>query len=275
MLNNFNKIGIFDSGIGGLTVAKAINTLCPNENLLYVGDTAHMPWGDKSKSQIISYATKITNFLVEQGCNIIVIACNTASANALIEISEQFTQIKLFNVIDPVISFLQNIKLSNSIGIIGTKLTIKSSSYQQKITKLLSKLNKNSLPIKALATPILVPLIEEGLINNQATDLIIEEYLTQLDLPDQSMLILGCTHYPLIKKNIENYYIKVNRRVKVIDASILVANQVKDFLLQGNNKTSQEQGVHNFYVTDDGGFFLKTAKQFFMDIKLDFLPLWG
>ena len=95
MLNRF-KIGIFDSGIGGLTVAKAISNLCPNENLLYIGDTAHMPWGDKSKSHIVYYATKITEFLIKNGCNIIVIACNTASANALTEISEQFNQIKLF-----------------------------------------------------------------------------------------------------------------------------------------------------------------------------------
>ena len=272
MLNRF-KIGIFDSGIGGLTVAKAISNLCPNEDLLYVGDTAHMPWGDKSKSHIVSYATKITEFLIKNGCNIIVIACNTASANALTEISEQFNQIKLFNVIDPIILFLQKIK-QTKIGIIGTKQTIHSGAYQDRIERLV-------LPkfIKVLATPILVPLIEEGLIDNQATNLILEQYLSQLDLPDQSMLILGCTHYPLIKKNIENYYIKINRQVKVIDGSDLVANDVRDFLLQNNNhneaKLDKSNLAHNFYVTDDSEFFLKTAKQFFANIKLEFLPLWG
>ena len=279
MLNRF-KIGIFDSGIGGLTVAKAISNLCPNQDLLYIGDTAHMPWGDKSKSHIVRYATKITDFLIKQGCNIIVIACNTASANALTEISEQFNQTKLFNVIDPIVLFLQKIKHS-SIGIIGTKQTIHSGAYQNRVEQLV----KPKL-IKVLATPVLVPLIEEGLINNPATNLILEQYLSQLDLPDQSMLILGCTHYPLIKQNIENYYIKINRKVKVIDGSDLVAKDVRDFLLQRVNHNEDEslnfkltnkvssQVVHNFYVTDDSEFFFKTAKQFFANVKLEFLPLW-
>jgi glutamate racemase len=276
MLNRF-KIGIFDSGIGGLTVAKAISNLCPNENLLYIGDTAHMPWGDKSKSHIVYYATKITEFLIKNGCNIIVIACNTASANALTEISEQFNQIKLFNVIDPIILFLQKIK-QTKIGIIGSKQTIHSGVYQYRVGQLVPPKS-----IIALATPILVPLIEEGLIDNPATNLILEQYLSQLDLPDQSMLILGCTHYPLIKKNIENYYIKINRQVKVIDGADLVANELRDFLLQNKdhnkdkllNINGNSNMTHNFYVTDDSEFFLKTAKQFFANVKLEFLPLWG
>lgn len=166
MLNNYtqinnktNKIGVFDSGIGGLTVARAIHNILPNENLLYVGDTAHMPWGDKSKSQITHYATKLTNFLIENDCNIIVVACNTASCVTLAKLSEQFTQIKLFNVIDPLILFLQQMNFNNfnSIGVVGTKQTIHSEAYQNKIKELHKLSTDKKLQIKALATPLLVP----------------------------------------------------------------------------------------------------------------------
>lgn len=265
-MNVKNKIGIFDSGVGGLTVAKAIYDLCPNENLLYIGDTAHMPWGDKSKQRILLYATKIAKFLIDNGCNIIVVACSTASANVLTELTQQFSQIKLFNVIDPIILFLQQIKPTN-VGIIGTKQTINSNTYQRKIASF-------GIQVKALATPILAPLIEEGLMDNKATDLILEQYLTKLDLQDQSMLILGCTHYRLIKKNIENYYIKTNRQVKVIDGAGLVANELKDFLFKTSKINKNYTAKHNFYITDDSEFFLKIAQQFFANISLDFLPLW-
>ena len=281
MLNNYsktNKIGIFDSGIGGLTVARAIYNVLPHENLLYIGDTAHMPWGDKSKSQIISYATKLTNFLIEKNCNIVVVACNTASCVTLEKLSEQFTQIKLFNVIDPIILFLQQIDFNNfnSIGIIGTKRTIHSEAYQNRIEELQPHLiAEKKLQIKALATPLLVPLIEEGLIDNQATDLIITQYLSQLDLEDKSILILGCTHYPLIKKHIDNYYIKLNKQVVVIDSTLLVANQIKDFLLKTKQiNATNPTSTNNFYCTDNSEFFFKTAKQLFANITLDFLPLW-
>ena len=103
MLNKTIKIGIFDSGIGGLTVARAIKNLCPYSSLLYVGDTAHMPWGDKSRAHITLYSKKITEFLVQQGCQLIVVACNTASANSIIDISKEFNNVKFFNVIDPII----------------------------------------------------------------------------------------------------------------------------------------------------------------------------
>jgi glutamate racemase len=269
MLNKNFKIGIFDSGIGGLTVAKAINDLCPEVSLLYVGDTAHMPWGDKSTAHIISYAIKITEFLIQNNCNIIVIACYTASANALAAISDKFSQIKLFNVIDPIILFLKQEPPKNNIGLIGTKQTIRSGTFQNQLSQVI-----------AIATPILAPLIEEGLINNAATDLILEQYLTKLDLADQSVLLLGCTHYGLIKPNIENYYAKINKNIKVIDGAMLVAKQIKNFLKNNFNLSNLKPNlelnskVNKFYVTDDSEFFLRSAKQFFADINLDFLPLW-
>lgn len=281
MLNQF-KIGIFDSGIGGLTVARAIKDLCPNISLLYVGDTAHMPWGDKSKAHIISYSRKITEFLVEQGCNIIVVACNTASANAVADITKEFDNINFFNVIDPIILFLRDSQYSknSNLGIIGTKQTIRSGAYQRKITELLLSDPTNSMVMKALATPLLVPLVEEGLIDNQATNLILEQYLAQLDLPDKSVLILGCTHYPLIKNNIQKYYNNIKQEIAIIDGSFLVAHQVKDFLNKNQGSHFMDgvncynDTVSSFYVTDDSEFFVQIANKFFGNIKLDFLPLW-
>lgn len=282
MLNNqntiVNKIGIFDSGIGGLTVAHAIHNILPKENLLYIGDTAHSPWGDKSKSQIISYSTKLTSVLVENDCKIVVIACNTASCLALNAIAAQFSHLKIFNVIDPTIMYLQQLDFNNfnDIGIIGTKQTIHSNAYQNRIETLQSELYiTKKLQIKSLATPLLVPLIEEGWLNTQATSLIIAEYLSQLDLQDQSILILGCTHYPLIKQHIENYYFKLNKKVIVIDSASLIANQIKLFLQHTNQLNDNSMpNINNFYCTDNSEFFLQIAKQFFANITLDFLPLW-
>lgn len=275
--NNYIKIGIFDSGVGGLTVAHAINNILPKENLLYIGDTAHSPWGDKSTSQIISYAVKLTSFLINNNCTIVVIACHTASCvalNAINAIVEQATNIKLFNVIDPTISHLQQLNLNNfrDIGIIGTKQTIHSKAYQSRLEKLAS--TNKQLQIKSLATPLLVPLIEEGWLGNSATNLIIEEYLSQLNLRDQSILILGCTHYPLIKQHIEDYYLKLNKKITVIDSASLISHQIKKFLQDTNQLNNNLLHANNFYCTDNSEFFLQTARQFFANINLNFLPLW-
>jgi glutamate racemase len=279
MLNNkssVQKIGIFDSGIGGLTVARAIRSILPNENLLYVGDTAHSPWGDKSQSQITSYSLALTNFLLENDCNIIVIACNTASCIALESIVTKYPNIKLFNVIDPIISLLAQMDFShlNDIGIIGTKQTIKSNAYGSRL-KQLKPTSNSKLQIKSLATPLLVPLIEEGWTEHNATKLIIAEYLSALDLKDQSILILGCTHYPLIKTHIEDYYITLNKNIMIIDSTLLIAKEIKNFLLK-NNQLQNNKVItsSDFYCTGNSDFFFKIAKQFFANITLKFLPLW-
>ncbi len=273
-------IGIFDSGIGGLTVANAIKNYLPHQKLLYIGDTAHCPWGDKSKSQITAYSNKLAKFLIDNNCKIIVIACNTASCIAFPEIKKQFKQIKLFDVVEPTISFLSQINFSNfqNIGIIGTKQTINSKIYQSRIEKLQTQLSINQeIPIKALATPLLVPLIEEDWLENKAIDLIIDQYLSILNLENNSILILACTHYPLIKKNIENYYAKLQKNITIIDPSILTANEIKKFFKQHdalNNIQNNQPNTSNFYCTEDNGFFLQVAKRFFPEVKLEFLALW-
>ena len=290
-------IGIFDSGIGGLTIARAISDLLPNEKILYVGDTAHSPWGDKSKSQIIHYSKNLTRFLVNNNCDFVVVACNTASCLALDAVKTEFPNIKLFNVIDPIINYLQQLKLDqfNDVGIIGTKQTIKSQTYQKSLAEVqLHQLGtKNHLRIQSLATPLLVPLIEEGWNNHAACNLVIAEYLSNLDLRDQSILILGCTHYPLIKNNIESYYLHLNKKIKIIDSTKLIAKAIQRFIMKKNinllpstekinilghcdnaDNINRASASNHFYCTSNNEFFAEVAKQFFATVKLSFLPLW-
>ena len=284
MLNNNNhshnpyKIGIFDSGLGGLMVAESLNQSLSGYDLLYGGDNAHCPWGDKPTNQITDYCLKLTKFLAEQHCSIIVVACNTASCVALEAIYQQFNQLRIFNVIDPVINYLAQLNLANitDIGIIGTKQTIGSNVYQQRISQLLptnTHSANNINCIKALATPELVPLIESGsLDNDQSFNLLIERYLSVLDLQHNSILILGCTHYPLIKRHIVNYCERINRTVTIIDPNWLLTQQITVALQQLSNINSSR--IANFYCTSHCEAFLQLTRQFFANITLDFLPLW-
>jgi glutamate racemase len=300
---NLPTIGLFDSGVGGLTIAHAIYSIIPNTKFIYIADSIHAPWGDKSSSQIIDYSISLTKFLLTQQCDVIVVACNTASAVALHALRANFPNIILFNVIDPVIHYLIKLDLNNfhEIGIIGTKQTIKSEAYQTNIKKILLHQNiKRELPIKSLATPLLVSLIEEGWKDHAVSALIIQEYLSQLNLKDQSILILGCTHYPLIEQLIKNYYKQSNKRITIIHSASLVANQIYNFLLQQDpctltktsmpmiigpdhgaahcnpaaNDINQLHGVNQFYCTCNNEFFPQIAKQLFANLSVSFLPTW-
>ena len=268
MLQAEQPIGIFDSGIGGLTVAKAINLELPNESLIYFGDTAHTPWGNQSAPAIQHYATKISQTLLEQNCKIIVIACNTASAAACEEVKNLIgNKALLFNVIDPVIDHLVQHYQNQTIGLIGTKQTIKSEAYKTRLHARSSNIKLNSL-----ATPLLAPLIEEGFSNTDTAQEIIEHYLTNPSLQNISALILGCTHYPLIKQQVSNFF---GSRVKVIDSAQLISSVIAEQLeSRGLNNTSDKNNK-TFYVSHDSEFFNHTAQQFFPgDIKLQTYPLW-
>jgi glutamate racemase len=220
---NSNPIGIFDSGIGGLTVAHAVTTLLPNENIIYFGDTAHLPYGDKSSSAIQAYSIKICNVLLQQKCKVILIACNSASAAAYELVREYVgSKAKVINVIDPVIDYLSNTYPERTIGLIGTKQTVNSNIYRKKTDNL-----DKGITLKSLATPLLAPMIEEGFFNNNISESIIQEYLRHSELDEIEALILGCTHYPLIKKQIENYY---QGKVTILDTSEIVAKSLEDYL---------------------------------------------
>jgi glutamate racemase len=268
LMPNAAPIGIFDSGIGGLTLAHAITELMPNEPIIYFGDTAHLPYGDKSATAIQAYSVKICNLLLEKNCKLILIACNSASAAAYDLVKAYVgTKAIVVNVIDPVIQYLDQDWSNKKLGLIGTKQTVNSGIYARKA----AELDKN-IQIQSLATPLLAPMIEEGFFNNRISEQIIQEYLANPTLNGIEGLILGCTHYPLIKKQIEDYY---QGSVEVIDTSIIVAEAIKEILMEKDLLSTGVMGSRQFYVSDYTESFEQSTKQFFGEaIKLTQYPIW-
>lgn len=263
-----SPIGVFDSGIGGLTIARAIIEALPVEDIIYVGDTAHLPYGDKSAALIKYYSIKITEFLISKGCKLIVIACNTASSVAYEELVEIFgDRVTFVNVVDPTVKALAADDSLKHVGIIGTKGTIASGIYEHKLKAL-----KPKLKARSLATPLLAPMIEAGFFHNNISRSIIESYLTEENLGKIDALILACTHYPLIRKDIEAHYLG---KVRVEDSTLHVANEVKKILEQRLMLNNQPNGSSHFYATDITESFSKTTQVFFGEqVQLEFCPLW-
>lgn len=248
-------IGVFDSGIGGLTVAAAIHNLLPNESLMYFGDTAHFPYGNQSPAQIEQYGRQIAQFLKDQGCKMIVIACNTASAHAFKSIVHDLQgQIPVVNVIDPASAAIAERFPQGKVGVIATQGTIRSGIYPRKIKRL-----SPSTQVTSLATPLLAPMIEEGFFNNKISRTVIHSYLDKKNLQDIDALILGCTHYPLIKKEVEEYY---NKKVQVVDSAEWVAKEVRRQLNERNCFSAIEPKFE-FYVSYLTPIFEKSARYFF------------
>jgi len=247
-------IGVFDSGIGGLTVAREIIELMPNEKVIYFGDTLHLPYGEKSKEKVINYCSKICKFLLKQQCKAIIVACNTASSLAIQNIKKEIgKKCLVFNVIDPVIEFVQNLK-SKKIGIIGTNATIESKVYEKKIIKF----NSN---VFSLATPLLAPMIESSFHNESIKKKIIATYLKNDNLQNIDTLILGCTHYPLIQDEINEFY---NGNVNIISSLNSIGLYIQTALKRKNllNKKNYIK-KHKFFVSDFTNSFQKSAKSFF------------
>ena len=267
-MSNSSPIGIFDSGIGGLTLAHAITELIPQEPIIYFGDTAHLPYGDKSATAIQAYSVKICNLLLEKNCKLILIACNSASAAAFDLVKAYVgTKAIVVNVIDPVIDFLGEHMQSSTLGLIGTKQTVNSGIYARKA----SALNQD-IQIKSLATPLLAPMIEERFFSKTISEQIIREYLVQPELSDIDGLILGCTHYPLIKKQIEEFY---QGKVEVIDTSQIVAREIKRILTELDLLNDGSPGTRQFFVSDYTDSFEKSTQLFFGEkIKLTQYPIW-
>ncbi len=255
-MNAEDPIGIFDSGIGGLTVAHAINTSLPNEKLIYFGDTQHLPYGDKSIEKINTYSCKIANFLSNKNCKAIIIACNSASSVAFQKIKYNLqNKCLIFNVIDPVINEVINDYSIKKIGVIGTNATINSNVYETKIGSI-----RKDIQIISKATPLLANLIEE---NNKELYKkgIIESYLLDESLEKIDSLILGCTHYPLIEGQINNFY---KKQVKLISSiknigKIVKSSLGKNNLLNMNKKLKK----HEFYVSDYTQIFQQKTQLFF------------
>jgi glutamate racemase len=268
MKNQNNPIGIFDSGVGGLTVANAIRQILPGEKLIYFGDTAHLPYGDKSKDTIIIYSTRITQFLLKKRCKVIVIACNTASANAYDAIvNEADDKALVVDVINPVVQHVTTVSNYKRIGVIGTKGTINSGTY---VSKIIAK--NPHLSVASFATPMLVPMIEEGFIFDDISNAIIRSYLSKSELNNIDALILGCTHYPIIKNQISRYF---NFEVDIIDSSRIVANYLRDLLSAKSLLGTNPSPEHEFLVSDFTENFQVISKLFFEEnIILKKVNLW-
>ena len=247
-------IGVFDSGVGGLTVVKEIQSLLPNESIIYLGDTARVPYGNKSPETIQEYAIQITRFLIEKKVKAVVVACNTATAYSLDRLRELFA-LPLLGVIEPGVGAALEATRGGNIGIIGTVGTIQSHAYQNALLKL-----RPDLTIQALATPLLVPLVEEDWLDHPATDLILQEYLKPMIQGAVDTLVLGCTHYPLLKPRLHQL---VQDRIQLVDSAENMAKALKKTLeehdLLNLNKVI---GSTQIYVTDFSPRFQVLAERF-------------
>jgi glutamate racemase len=270
MKQNTQAIGIFDSGIGGLTVAHAIKDLLPNEQLIYFGDTAHLPYGDKEPYSIKHYSVELAKFLVSKGCKMIVIACHTASSIAYKEVKRVVGDKALVvNVIDPVVELMKSLsEQDDHVGVIGTKGTIKSEIYRKRI-----KVINEKLKVSSLATPLLCPMIEEGFIDDRISLAVIDSYLGDKKLAHINHIILACTHYPLIKKQIAQYY---HNQISVIDSAEVVANHIKKVLAEKNCLNPSKNPEHHFFVSDYTKSFEKSTQFFFgKKVKLEKGTIWS
>ncbi|MCC3152314.1 glutamate racemase [Hymenobacter sp. BT770] len=263
-------IGMFDSGIGGLTVARAVARRLPHERIVYFGDTAHLPYGDKSAAAIQAYSVKICDLLLRQHCKVIMIACNSASAAAYELVREYVgSKARVLNVIDPIVAHLGQAYSGRRVGLIGTKQTVNSNVYKKKVDDL-----DAGVELQSLATPLLVPMIEEGFFKNSISDDIIGTYLSHAALADIDALVLACTHYPLIKEQIARYY---NGRVDVLDASDVVAADAEAYLAARGllAPAAATPPAHHFYVSDFTRSFEESTRIFFeQEVHLEHYPLW-
>ena len=247
-------IGIFDSGVGGLTVVKQIHKALPREDLIYLGDTARVPYGTKSPATVVRFACEDTRFLLHQNVKAVVVACNTASAWALPTLHRKF-KLPIFGVIQPGAQAALRQTRNQRIGIIGTNATIRSQSYNKAILAA-----NGSARIFARACPLLVPLVEEGWNSHPVTLAVLEEYLRPLLRQRIDTLVLGCTHYPLLKRAIRRV---VGPEVRLVDSAETCAGFVRDRLQElGLLRKARRQGVIQPFVTDEVERFGDLARRF-------------
>ena len=246
-------IGVFDSGIGGLTVVDALAKSLPNETIYYVGDTARVPYGNKSKRRIQQYALEITNWLNEKDCKIIIVACNTVSALALKYLSSIFS-IPIIGVIEPGVSKGIQMNQNNKIAVLGTSATIRSNAYGKKI-----KRAKPKTLVISQACPLFVPLAEEGWTEGKIPMQIAAHYLDNIKQEGVDTVILGCTHYPLLKRTISR---TLGEKVNLVDSGDAVVKNVISTLEKIKGFSSRKNGKIKYYVTDDPSLFDDVSRTF-------------
>jgi len=244
---------VFDSGIGGLTVVRALKRHLPDHDILYFGDTARTPYGTKSRATVIQYAIEDAELLLQKGAQMLVVACNTASSIATDILKERF-DVPILEVVSPAVNMAVSDPKRTRVGIIGTRATVNSGVYEDKIKDI-----RPEMAVYGQPCPLLVPLVEEGWLKKGETRKIVKKYLHPLKVQQIDVLILGCTHYPLLKEIIQ---IKIGRRVKVIDSSEALSASVVDFLSHNADVESRlkKNGVCRFYVSDVTEQFHRIAK---------------
>lgn len=262
--NKQAPIGIFDSGIGGLTVAKAVMKALPDEDIIYFGDTARVPYGIKSEETVRLYALQITDFLLKKGVKMILIACNTVSASAKDDIIKAAKDVPVLDVITSGTEVALSKPKRSHIGVIGTLATVNSQAYTKAIQ------NQDSrVQVTQQACSLLVPLAEEGWIDNDMARQTLTDYLNVFEGKSIDSLILGCTHYPLFKHAISQ--VLNNENIKIIDSADSIANTAKDRLNQLNSLNT-EGGAFECFVSDRPQRFQELAERFLgrsvSDIKI-------
>ncbi len=246
-------IGVFDSGVGGLTVVKELIHQLPGEDLIYFGDTARVPYGIKSQETVIRFSIENILFLLKQDVKLICVACNTVSSFALPAIKNYF-KIPIVGVITPAVREAVYATQNKKIGVIGTRGTIRSRAYENEIKHLDPKIK-----VIALSCPLFVPFAEEGLLEGNAVEEVARNYLNPLKDARVDTVILGCTHYPLLKPVIRKI---LGENVKLIDSAKQVAIEVKRILSNDCVLSKSCRGKHRFYVSDNPEWFTGLAKRF-------------
>lgn len=241
-------LGVFDSGIGGLTVVKALRSAFPGRDILYVGDTARVPYGNKSAETVESYSREIIEFLKSKGVDRIVAACNTASALAVGKIGTS-TGVPLHGMIESGVKAALAASGNGPVGVIGTSATISSGAYQAALMK-----GRTDVRVVACATPLFVPLVEEGWLEHEVTEKVAREYLAPLIREKVKVCVLACTHYPLLKKTLQKV---LGEKVKLVDSSEACAES-----LRGLESKISEKGELKIFLTDEPGAFLGRVESF-------------
>lgn len=258
------RIGIFDSGVGGLTVAKTIFETCSGIEIVYLGDSKHVPYGNKSTENIIQYSLENTQWLIEKKVDLIIIACNTANAVAYQQVKQK-ANIPVIGVIENGVRAILETTQNYQIGVIGTYRTINSDVYRQNLLKKIPQeksTQQNSIKIHQKACPLFVPIIEEGITNLKIINSVIEEYLNSF-IHEIDTLLLGCTHYPFLKSYIQNNY----SHCQIIDSAHSTATYLKEFL-QKNNLEENKKNNCFIYSNDINEVFIQIAEKIFPTIKV-------
>jgi glutamate racemase len=260
-------IGVFDSGIGGLTVVKALRDFLPNENILYLGDTARVPYGPKSPETVQRYAVELAQMLVWKNAKALVVACNTVSSVALPLLTKKFS-VPVIGVIEPGARAALQATRNRHIGVIGTRATIRSGAYETALRA------TDNVRVSSRACPLLVPLIEEGLLDDDVTDRVIVRYLEPLLADGIDTLVLGCTHYPLLTGAIARV---LRSQITLVDSAQNCARAVEEMLDQQSlREASRNRGELHVALTDSADNFLNVARDAlqlsFGEIELQPLP---